>query len=213
MLTVQTKLICYLYASLWFPVRQSVWPNDMTDKDVWYLPWKLCSGIGLQKNRSLVSLYDRTGVCTIRTLIKNDQNDLRTGTRAEFRPFSEALNKTQFYFLQIYTKLKKSHQRRCGIQGNLCGDWGLFCFCSFLVLSYNCIKEQVFNVCIGRIAYGKLKTHTIGKWAGIGARLNETQFYFLQIYTKLKKKVRHSRKSLWGLGIILFLFLSCLKIV
>ena len=47
--------------------------------------------IGLQKNRSLVSLYDRTGVCTIRTLIKNDQNDLRTGTRAEFRPFSEAL--------------------------------------------------------------------------------------------------------------------------
>ena len=47
--------------------------------------------LGLQKNRSLVSLYDRTGVCTIRTLIKNDQNDLRTGTRAEFRPFSEAL--------------------------------------------------------------------------------------------------------------------------
>ena len=47
--------------------------------------------LGLQKNRSLVSLYDRTGVCTIRTLIKNDQNDLRTGTRAEFRPFVEAL--------------------------------------------------------------------------------------------------------------------------
>ena len=47
--------------------------------------------VGLQKNRSLASLYDRTGVCTIRTLIKNDQNDLRTGTRAEFRPFSEAL--------------------------------------------------------------------------------------------------------------------------
>ena len=37
--------------------------------------------LGLQKNRSLVSLYDRTGVCTIRTLIKNDQNDLRTGMR------------------------------------------------------------------------------------------------------------------------------------
>ena len=48
--------------------------------------------LGLQKNRSLVSLYDRTGVCTIRTLIKNDQNDLRTGTRAEFRPFVEALS-------------------------------------------------------------------------------------------------------------------------
>ena len=48
--------------------------------------------LGLQKNRSLASLYDRTGVCTIRTLIKNDQNDLRTGTRAEFRPFSEALS-------------------------------------------------------------------------------------------------------------------------
>ena len=47
--------------------------------------------LGLQKNRSMVSLYDRTGVCTIRTLIKNDQNDLRAGTRAEFRPFSEAL--------------------------------------------------------------------------------------------------------------------------
>ena len=47
--------------------------------------------IGHQKNRSLASLYDRTGVCTIRTLIKNDQNDLRTGTRAEFRPFVEAL--------------------------------------------------------------------------------------------------------------------------
>ena len=128
------------------------------------------------------------------------------------------LNDTQFYFLQIYTKLKKSHQRRCGIQGNLYGDWGLFCFCSFLVLSYNCIKEQVFNVCIGRIAYGKLKTHTIGKWAGIGARLNETQFYFLQIYTKLKKS--HQRR--WGIQgnlygdwrlFILFLFLSCLTIV
>ena len=52
-------------------------------------------GLGLQKNRSLVSLYDRTGVCTIRTLIKNDENDLRTGTRAEFRPFSEALMDSQ----------------------------------------------------------------------------------------------------------------------
>ena len=51
----------------------------------------IIGALGLQKNRSLVSLYDRTGVCTIRTLIKNDQNDLHTGTRAEFRPFVEAL--------------------------------------------------------------------------------------------------------------------------
>ena len=51
--------------------------------------------LGLQKNRSLVSLYDRTGVCTIRTLIKNDQNDLRTGTRAKFRPFVDALLTTK----------------------------------------------------------------------------------------------------------------------
>ena len=60
--------------------------------------------LGLQKNRSLVSLYDRTGVCTIRTLIKNDQNDLRTGTRAEFRPFSEALiaalQTLQYFYLR-----------------------------------------------------------------------------------------------------------------
>ena len=27
-----------LYASLWFPVCKSVWPYDMIDKDVWYIP-------------------------------------------------------------------------------------------------------------------------------------------------------------------------------
>ena len=57
-----------------------------------FIPFSL----GLQKNRSLASLYDRTGVCTIRTLIKNDQNDLRTGTRAEFRPFVDALMQRHF---------------------------------------------------------------------------------------------------------------------
>ena len=36
--------------------------------------------------------------------------------------------------------------------------WGLETFYSVfvLILSYNCIKEQVFNVCIGHIAYQKL---------------------------------------------------------
>ena len=42
--------------------------------------------LGLQKNRSLVSLYDRTGVCTIRTLIKTHRRcncfALFTGLRA-----------------------------------------------------------------------------------------------------------------------------------
>ena len=54
--------------------------------------------LGHQKNRSLSSLYDRTGVCTIRTLMKNDQNDLRTGTRAKFRPFVDALKKVHQTF-------------------------------------------------------------------------------------------------------------------
>ena len=34
------------------------------------------------KNRSLSSLYNCTGLCTIGTLIKNDRTDLRTGTEA-----------------------------------------------------------------------------------------------------------------------------------
>ena len=34
------------------------------------------------KKRTFASLYDRAGVCTIRTLINNDQNYLRIGTEA-----------------------------------------------------------------------------------------------------------------------------------
>ena len=94
--------------------------------------------------------------------------------------------------------------------------FGIFLFRSYLVLSYNCIKEQAFNVCIDRIAYRKLTTHTIGKLAGIGARLNDTQFYFLQIYTKLKKS--HQRRcdiqgNLYGdWGLFCFCFFLVLQL-
>ena len=43
------------------------------------------------KKRSLASLYDRTRRLYDTHSYKKDQNDLRTGTRAEFRPFVEAL--------------------------------------------------------------------------------------------------------------------------
>ena len=47
--------------------------------------------LGHQKTRSLSSLYDRTVVCTICTHIKNNP---RTGTKAKFRPFVDALKTT-----------------------------------------------------------------------------------------------------------------------
>ena len=59
-------LSCHLASAEWgVGIRSMEWVN-----------------LGHQPYQKIAVRYDRTGVCTIRTLIKNDQTDLRTGTEA-----------------------------------------------------------------------------------------------------------------------------------
>ena len=51
--------------------------------------WKT-EKVGLKK-RALSSLYNRTGVCTIRALIKTTKMTFVPGTKAKFRPFDDKI--------------------------------------------------------------------------------------------------------------------------
>ena len=56
--------------------------------------WDLISNhalLGPKKYQNIERMYDRTGLSTKRTLMKTGFKNLRTGSKANFRPFVDAL--------------------------------------------------------------------------------------------------------------------------
>ena len=64
--------------------------------------------LGPKKYQNIARMYDPTGLSTKCTLIKTGFKNLRTGTKANFRPFVDALVFRQICFLLFVLHLRTS---------------------------------------------------------------------------------------------------------
>ena len=64
--------------------------------------------LGPKKYQKLARMYDRTGLSTKCTLMKTGFKNLRTGTKANFRPFVDALLLSQVSLIQDFAKIQSN---------------------------------------------------------------------------------------------------------